>query len=98
MTNQEQVEQQIREVLRTEDQAIPLSNKLFSPEGMFNQMAVTEAERRVVAGSPLFKEAQRRLLELQRKEGSEFARIVYQVAPPHASGAYLLKLEQAETK
>jgi len=98
MTNREQMEKQIRDVLRTVDQAIPLSNKLFSPEGMFNQLASTEAERRVLAGSPLFKEAQRRLLELQSKEASEFAKAVHQVEAPLANGAYFLKLEQAEAK
>ena len=98
MNHREQMEQQIRDTLRTEDHAIPLSNKLFSPEGLFNQMASTEAERRVLAGSPLFNEAQRRLLELQLKEAAEFAEAIHQVEAPLANGPYLVKLEQADIK
>jgi len=98
MTDREQTEQQIRDVLRTETHAIPLSNQLFSPEGLFNQLAHAEDERRVLAASPLFKEAQRRLLELQRAEAAEFARVVRQIEAPLANGTYLLKLEQTESK
>jgi hypothetical protein len=50
-------------------------------------MAVTEEERRAVAQTPLFREAQRRLSELQQREAGEFAR----TTPP--SGDFLLKLE-----
>ena len=53
MTKREQVEQEIREVLATESHAIPLSNKLFRPDGLFNELAKTEDERRIVAQSPL---------------------------------------------
>ena len=74
MTEREQVEQQIREVLESEEQAVPLSNKLFSPSGLFSRLASTEEERRVLVQSPLFKEAQRRFRTLQRSEVKEFAR------------------------
>ncbi|MBW3597878.1 MAG: hypothetical protein KY475_11460 [Planctomycetes bacterium] len=68
------VEQQIRYILATGTDAMTLSDQLFSPNGLFNQIATNEAERRQVARSPLFKEAQRRLSDLQRQEADEFAR------------------------
>ena len=61
MTERERVEQQIREVLATVTHAGPLSNQLFRPDGLFSQLARTEEERRAVAQSPLFRQAQRRL-------------------------------------
>src|SRR5712692_7922666 len=96
MTKQAQVEQQIREVLATEVHAIPLSNKLFRPDGLFNELAKTKEERRIVAQSSLFKEAQRRLIELQQKEAAEFAQAVKQVQAAAPEGSYLLKLESAD--
>ena len=68
------VEARIREILVNANDAITLADQLFSPGGLFSQMATTEAERRQVAGSALFKEAQKRLSALQRKEAEEFAR------------------------
>lgn len=96
MTEREQIEQQIREVLESEEQAIPLSNKLFSPSGLFSRLASTEEERRVLVQSPLFKEAQRRFRTLQRSEVKEFARVVEQARAAAPESKYLLKLEQVE--
>ena len=88
------VEEQIREVLDAADDAISLSDKLFSPSGLFNQMAKTEGERRVVARSALFKQAQKRLSDLQRKEADAFASKVQQL-PEFADQHRLLKLERS---
>ncbi len=96
MTKQEQVEQQIREVLATETHAVQLSNRLFRPDGLFNELAKTEDERRSVVRSPLFKQAQRRLMELQQKEATEFAQAVKQTQATVPEGSYLLKLESAD--
>src|SRR5262245_2874690 len=96
MSDQERVEQQIRDVLATETHAIPLSDKLFRPDGLFNRLATNEEERRRVAQSPLFKQAQRRLMELQHKEAAEFARAVEQVKAAMPEGSCLVKLERAE--
>jgi hypothetical protein len=93
MTERERIEEQILQVLAKETHAIPLSNKLFSPDGLFSQMASTEEERRIVAQRPLFKQAQRRLTELQRKEALEFARAVHQAQAAIPEGGCLLKLE-----
>jgi hypothetical protein len=56
--------------------------------------ATTEAERREVARSPLFKEAQKRLSDLQRQEADEFARRIRQL-PALAQQQRLLKLERS---
>jgi hypothetical protein len=97
MTEREQVEQQIRDVLASETHAIPLSNKLFRPDGLFNRLANTEEERRAVAQSELFKQALRRLTELQKKEAAEFARAVQQAEAVTPEGGYFFKLESAES-
>ncbi len=97
MTEQEQIEQQIREILTTEAHAIPLSNKLFSPHGLFNRLAKTEGERRILAQSPLFQQAQRRLSELQQAEAAEFGRTVHEAQAAIPNGGCLIKLERAES-
>jgi hypothetical protein len=88
------LEDQVREVLRAEDDAISLSDKLFSPSGLFSQMANTEGQRRVVARSGLFKQAQTRLSELQRREAEAFRRNVAQFSDS-AEQNRLLKLERS---
>ena len=90
------IEQLIRDTLATETQAIALSDRLFSPAGLFNVLAPTEQERREVVRSPLFKQAQARFRELQQKEASEFSRVVQQAESEALKGDYLLKLERAE--
>jgi hypothetical protein len=93
MTESERLEQQILEVVAAETHAISLSNKLFSPGGLFNQLARTEEERRAVAQSALFRRAQRRLTELQQREAAEFARAVPPAQAVMPDPGYLLKLE-----
>ena len=96
MTDRERVEQQIGEVLATETRAIPLSNKLFSPAGLVNELVRVGEDRRIVARSPLFKQAQRRLTELQKKEAAEFSRAVQPVQATMPESGYRVKLERAE--
>jgi hypothetical protein len=96
MTKQERVEEQIHEVLASETQAIPLSSRLFSPDGLFSHLASTEEERRILVQSPLFKQAQRRFRELQRAEIKEFARAVEQAGHTAPQGEYLVKLERVK--
>ena len=96
MTEREHVEEQIREVLVTETRALTLSNRLFSPDGLFNQLAETEDQRRTVAQSPLFKQAQKRFLELQQKEAAEFTQAVRQAQSALAEGSYFFKLEHTK--
>src|SRR5438128_1553175 len=96
MTERERIEQEIREVLDNEAQAIPLSNMLFSPDGLFSRLASTEAERRVLVRTPLFKQAQHRFMALQRAEAEAFAKIAEQAQALMPQGGYRLKLEQGE--
>jgi hypothetical protein len=93
MTEREQIEEQIREVLAGEPRAIPLSNILFQPDGLFSRLAHTEAERRVVAQSLLFQQAQKRLSELQRQEAAAFGRVVQQAQAARPDGGLWLHLE-----
>ena len=96
MADRGRVEQQIGEILATEMDAIALSDKLFHPAGLFSRLGNTEEERRIVARSPLFQQAQRRLTELQRSEAVKFARVVTQAQAVMSKGEFLLKRERAE--
>ena len=78
MADRDEVERQIRDVLAAESTAISLSDKLFRPDGLFNQIAKTEAERRALTQSPLFQEAQQRLSDLQWQEAARFAEAIRQ--------------------
>jgi hypothetical protein len=97
MTEREQIEEQIREALATEGSAILLSNRLFSPEGLFNRLAPTQAERERVVQSSLFKQAQERLIELRKREIAEFERAVEQAQAAMPGDGLLLKLERVPT-
>ena len=98
MNDRQRVEEQIRELLATETSGIRLSNKLFTPDGLFNQLASTEEERRAIVQTPLFREAQTRVSELQRKEAADFARVVEQAQAAVPGEDFLFKLEQTESK
>lgn len=93
MFGREQVEQQIRDVLATESRAIDLSNALFRPGGLFSKLGDTEADRRLVAQSELFKEAQKRLSELQHNEAARFSELVQQAHASDPEGEYMIRLE-----
>jgi hypothetical protein len=98
MTERQQTEQEIREVLRTEAQAISLSEKLFSASGLFSRLASSEEERRDLVRSPLFKEAQKRFRELQYREAGAFADSVKGITSAPPAKEYLVKVQKAETK
>ena len=98
MSECEQIEQQIRDVLANETRAIPLSNRLFGPAGFFGRLAQTADQRRSVAQSPLFKQAQKRVLELQRIEAAEFSRAVDQARATMPGENFFIKLENTESK
>ena len=97
MIEREQIEEQIREALARETHAIPLSNTLFQPDGLFSRLAGTEAERRVVAQSPLFRQAQKRLSDLQRQEAADFGRVVQQAQAVLPEGGLCLHLEHPKS-
>jgi hypothetical protein len=64
----EAIEKRIRAVLATETNAMALSYQLFRQGGLFTQMASTQDERKALVRTPLYKEAQARLNELQQAE------------------------------
>ena len=88
--DKERLEQEIREALAQETTAIALSEKLFSPDGLFSRLASTEDERKVLVRSPLFKAAQKRFRELQFKEADTFSKMV-----PKVPDGYVVKIEKA---
>jgi hypothetical protein len=68
VADRQQLEGEIRHLLATETDPVLLSNKLFSQEGgLFGQLANSEPERRKVIQSPLFKQAQERLMDLRQQ-------------------------------
>ena len=94
MSTRDEVEAEIRQIIATESSAITLSNKLFSPSGLFNQLAQYEPDRRAVIRLPLFKQAQDRVWELQRQEIAEFVQSL-PVGDPTTEG-WLHKRERVE--
>jgi hypothetical protein len=61
------LEKQIREVLATETNYWALSDKLFGPNGLFGKMGTTIDERKVIGRSPLFREAQKKIRDMEYK-------------------------------
>ena len=79
MTEREELEAAIRLLIDTEQHAVLLSNKLFSPpEGLFCRMAsgTTEVQRREIASGELFRSAQRRIRELERALVRRFRNLI----------------------
>jgi hypothetical protein len=68
------VEKQIQELLTMKLSASVLSNALFGWNGLFGKIAHTEEERRQVACTPLFRQAQNRIMELSLSEAEELRR------------------------
>src|SRR5947209_1116224 len=69
----QQIEHQIEHILATESDASCLSRRLFDADGLFGQLALTEAERRSLTQTPLFRQALQRFTELQRREAAAYA-------------------------
>jgi hypothetical protein len=68
MTQREQIEAKIKDVLAAEQGAARLNNQLFSQGGLFMQLAQTREELAQIAKSELWKTARERVVELQRIE------------------------------
>jgi hypothetical protein len=69
MTPREQIETEIRELLATETRTTVLSNQLFQQgTGSFARLGTTEAERRELVQTELFRAAQARVRELQSRD------------------------------
>ena len=71
MPDREAIEAEIRHLLATETRTTVLSNKLFQQgTGLFGKLASTEAERRVVSESELFRQAQAHIRDLQYRDAA----------------------------
>ena len=70
MTNA--IREQVLEVLANVNQAGPFSERLFGPEGLFNQVARTPEERKSLLKDSLYRQAMTRFMELQRREAVRF--------------------------
>jgi hypothetical protein len=92
----EEVEDQIRALLSSESMAMRLSNKLFTPGGLFSQIAQTPEERREIANSDLWKQAISRLDELHEQESAALAEAAEVIRRRLPNGSYRLRLEAAE--
>lgn len=95
MTNNVQIETRIRELIAGESDAVTLSNLLFTPNGLFSQLAANEEERRALTKTPLFKEAQQRVATLRKMEAQRFSQSVkaYEASKPGAR--LMFKVEQS---
>ena len=98
MTNREQIERQIHKILTSEMSAATLSEKLFSPSGLFNALAPTEPERRALVRSELFVLAQMRFRILLEAEAAEFSRAIEEAEAAFPGGQHRLKVERVEIK
>ncbi len=98
MSDREGIEAQIREVLASDVSAATLSEKLFSPAGLFNVLAPTEADRRLAVRSDLFRQAQAKFRGLQLAEGAAFAKAVDDAEAAFPAGGHRVKLEHVEFK
>lgn len=92
MSTRDQVEAEIRRILATETSAVRLSNALFTPGGLFNQLYTTPAEKKAVVDSPLFDEANRRLSELQLQEADRLKKPEKPVVVPAVGTVHVEQL------
>ena len=69
MTDRERLEQEIRDLLTADLSSVEFSNRVFGQfHGLFPRLGPTEAERRVIVQSELWKQAQDHVRELERQE------------------------------
>ncbi len=73
MTEQEELEKRIGELLATETDPWTLSEQLFSDAGLFSKLGKTEAERRAIIQTPLFKQALDRFHDLRDREADSLS-------------------------
>jgi hypothetical protein len=63
--NRDDVEAQIRQLLSSETNYWKLSDMLFGPDGLFGKLGSTVEERKFVGRSPLFRQAQKRIRDME---------------------------------
>jgi|SRR6516165_6025717 hypothetical protein len=94
----EEAERQIRELLASEDRAVILSNKLFTPNGLFSQLGQTLEERREVIKSDLWRDAMARMRELESREAEALDEATKVIRDRLPSSGYRVWLQPIESK
>jgi len=86
----EEIENRIRALLQIKTTSQALSNALFGYGGLFGRLAKTEQERKALMNTPLFREAEERIMEIERAEIAAERRRIEETCPPaKVSGATL---------
>ena len=93
MTDREQIEAEIRAVLLADLDAVTLSNRLYAQgTGLFVRLGDTPEERRRIVQSDLWKTAQARVRELERRDLERFREVVRKVEEHRPAGTFTLQL------
>src|SRR5260370_42048660 len=70
------IEREIRHILKSENSAVMLSEKLFGRRGLFGRLASSEPDREKVVRSPLFRQALARFTKLKKGEATELTQAI----------------------
>ncbi len=92
-----EIEKEIRRLLVEEKHAVALSNKLFSPGGLFSQLAPTKEQRKIIVDTELFKQAQAKLSELERVDAAEFSEVAKDYLDQRKLRQAKIRIEESPT-
>ena len=91
------IEQEIQRILATETSAVALSEKIFSPDGLFAKLASTYEERKALIHSALYQSALERFHELQSSEMEAFRQAVASLQGSEFAKHCAVKIEPSNT-
>ena len=83
-------------ILAEESTAVGISEKLFTPDGLFSLLASNEDERKALVSSPLYKKAQKCFRDLQFKEAGEFRNATTNLQKTPMGKEYAVKIERSK--
>lgn len=99
MTEREQIEQQIRNLITADMDSTTFSNLLYQQgTGLFSRLGPTVEDRQAIIQTDLWKLAQQRLRELEARDVVRFREVVKKVEEYREPGSFVLKLEPAPTE
>jgi hypothetical protein len=94
VTEREELERQVRELLTADLDYITLTNLLFQQEtGLFARLGKTEEQRRELVQSELWALAQARRHELEKRDLEHFRKVVQAAQEQHPTRACGYRLE-----
>jgi hypothetical protein len=97
VNEREEIENEIRELLKADLDSVTLSNKLFQQgTGLFARLGQTEEQRRELVKSDLWKSARARLRELENRDLDQFREVVKEVEKHRPPGSYMLQMEAVQ--